>query len=231
MPGEQCLGGIGAGCKGTGLAPPYPGPYSVERFVRMDGQEMHYVDMAVAVGAIIHDRSCFGPGYVAYCVKGAPDEESAQMEATCDASNEDCSGVREWWKAWDNVVDGRYWRYRFGPYPGTGLEGSADNGWQDDTRIVASRDTATSYKRGVLPHLGEKARNYHYSNGELAATKVLFAPAGTVIDYPDVAFCAPGLRGGTAEYHLLTATSRTCTSEGTGSVGGGGTGAGPYHQQ
>ena len=109
--GEKCFGAMGPGCKGTGPLGKGAAPHGVEQFRRMDGLEMHYIDISVGVGGIAHDRACLqdldSDYYVAYCNGGPGDPRSAAMEKECLERNAHCQGVREWWKASANLFDGR----------------------------------------------------------------------------------------------------------------------------
>ena len=210
-PVDRCFGAVGSGCKGTGVEFFGTGtPYNIGEFRRLDGVKMHYRDMDVAVGSILHDRSCLDGGYIAYCT-GWPDERSGQMEKDCDERNVFCAGVREWWKAWDNAANGRTWRYRFGPYPvDDGLAGL----FTDDLRVVATRRT-------FLPLTnGDKELGHEYTNGEARATTVLIARGASSLDYTDAAFCYRGQT--TSKTHKAPFSTPWIRCEGDAAGGGGG---------
>lgn len=172
---EQCLGAVGPRCNGTPMGTPTPA--RVGTFQRMDGMWMHYIEMAVNVGSILHDKSCSESStsvYVVYCAEDWRSDRAEQQISSCP----NCRGVAEWRKAWWNTQDNRYWIHGFGPYPTDATTAAV---FTDDTRIVANRYTE-------VPSTGSSF--VPYTKGEYAGTKVLFARNGTALDQSDRAFCA-----------------------------------------
>ena len=195
---ENCVGGMGPRCKGTtSWATSTPRPANVDVFTRMDGLQMNYIEMAVAVGSIIHDRSCVpSPLTTVYCngesFPDGPTEGRISQPGVIP-------GELEWRKAAYNLRDGRFWAYRFGPYP---LDGSQDPAsatinhggfrpnspadfFRDDTRLMPGRPTRVT-STDVSPF------DTNYTREEFAHTTVLFARPGTSLDPMDNRFCGSG---------------------------------------
>lgn len=200
---ENCVGGVGPRCKGS--APALPRPVNVDQFTRMDGVAMNYVQMAVAIGSIIHDRSCADrrTTYVVYC-NGEPfpnlnDPSVQRAEAAMNTTPQIVPGELEWRKAVYNTRDGRVWQFRFGPYPVDGSQdpasatitnggmrpGSPADFFQDDIRLRPGRATQGSSSP-------TSTWDTNYNREEFAQTTVLFAPNGTSLDPMDGRFCGRG---------------------------------------
>jgi hypothetical protein len=198
---ENCVGGVGPRCKGS--APALPRPVNVDQFTRMDGLQMNYIQMAVAVGSIMHDRSCADrtSTYVVYCNgEPFPDLTNPAVQRAENAMNNTPSqivpGELEWRKAVYNTRDGRVWQFRFGPYPVDGSQdpasatitnggmrpGSPADFYQDDIRLRPGRPTQGSSSP-------TSTWDTNYNREEFAATTVLFAPNGTSLDPMDARFC------------------------------------------
>jgi hypothetical protein len=191
---ENCVGGAGPRCKG--VSPLAEKPVNVDGFTRMDGIPMGYIEMAVAVGSIIHDRSCADkrPDYlVVYCNGETPPHgPSEDLIAKAGLT----AGELEWRKAAYNLRDGRRWNFRFGPYP---IDGSTDPGsnpsttsgmragspadhFADDIRLRPGRPTSGSSTQTAT-------WDTPYNREEFAATTVLFATPGKSLDPMDGRFC------------------------------------------
>ena len=203
---ENCVGGLGPRCKGT-EGSGTPRPANVDPFTRMDGTPMGYIEMAVAVGSIMHDRSCAEARtvYVVYC-NGEPFPDPtnpAVQKAEQEISKAGLTpGELEWRKAVYNIRDGRYWIYRFGPYP---IDGSTDpaanpsttsgmragspaDHFADDTRLLPGRPSAgssTATAQWDVP----------YNREEFAGTTVLFAQPGKSLDPMDGRYCNSAKNG------------------------------------
>jgi len=198
---ENCVGGLGPRCKGT-EGSGTPRPANTDGFDRMDGVRMNYIEMAVAVGSIMHDRSCLDPPYVVYCNgEPFPNPNDPRVQAAESAMNPPgiVPGEIEWRKAVYNIRDGRYFTYRFGPYP---LDGSVDPAANDSTRSgMRAGSPADHFSDDIRllpgrPSAGSSDQfaqwDVPYQREELGQTTVLFAPAGKSLDPVDGRYCVRG---------------------------------------
>jgi hypothetical protein len=177
---EQCFGALGDKCEG-GIPPLYPTvqPTWTATFVMPDGTKMGYVDIGVAVGSILHDNTCFRDRSGLNCNGidfGADLTKNSAMPA-----------AMEWSKAVWNVVDGRTWRERFGPYPVDAATHRAS--WYDDVRPVPTREAWMAKVSGMV---AEMHPSVQYTGAELRETQRLKAPANKGLDEKDGAFCRSG---------------------------------------
>lgn len=177
---EQCFGGIGDKCEG-GVPPVYPGvqPRWINEFTLPDGTRMGWVELGVAVGSVLHDNACLA-----------------------DRSGLNCNGIGggdliktgswpaglEWNKAGWNVIDSRFWRERFGPYPVD--KNARRTGWYDDVRPMLAREAwmAPAVSMITIPLHTER-----YKGAETKASRHLKAPRWTTLDGKDQQFCASGV--------------------------------------
>lgn len=120
----------------------------------------------VAVGSILHDNCCIRSSGEGQHCKG--------YNAAQEGWSDDKPCVKEWRKAVYNSRDGRKWKATFGPYN--------EKKVSDDLTQTPPRTTRLSDGLGNF--------KYDYDGLETVSTKKLKAPAGTSLDYSDVAFCA-----------------------------------------
>jgi hypothetical protein len=192
---EQCFGAIGTACEGG--APQVPGtpdiqPRWVDQFTLPDGTVMGWVEQGVAVGSILHDNACLRYPTTGLNCNGVGVGAVTQMSGD--------PAAQEWSKAWWNVLDGRTWRERFGPYPvDVTLRRSM---WYDDMRITRPRQ---AWMKVVVSLVVGSAFTEEYQGKETRGTRRLAAPSGRGLDERDEAFCRSGAFNGGIQWTPFTA--------------------------
>ena len=176
---EQCFGAVGDKCEGgIPLAYSEVQPRWVKYFTLPDGTQMGIIEVAVAVGSILHDNACVANRTGLNCNGiGAGDLVKTGSYP---------AGM-EWNKAAWNVLDTRNWRERFGPYP---VNKDARRGnWYDDLRPMSSRE---AWMAPVLSMFTAPSQTERYTGGETKASRRLKAAAWRTLDGKDQQFCASG---------------------------------------
>ncbi|MDP3111539.1 MAG: hypothetical protein Q8M71_05505 [Thermodesulfovibrionales bacterium] len=158
---EKCFGAIGNGCEGAGDKGLADWLLVPPGEKKPDGTVIQWV----AIGSILHDNCCIDNPNGQHC-KG--------YNVTQEGWSDDKPCVKEWRKAFYNSRDGRKWKATFGPYN--------EKNVSDNLTKAAARKTKLSDGLGNF--------KYDYAGKETVSTKKLAAPAGTSLDYSDVAFCA-----------------------------------------
>jgi hypothetical protein len=188
---QQCYGGLGPKCGGLPEAVNAINDkvyaYWFGAFRMPDNTEFAYIEMGVAVGSILHDNACLKD-------KGGLNCNGLGLGDLVKIGPLWAAGL-EWNKAAWNLIDGRTWRARFGPYP-TNLA-FRDRFWYDDLRPATPRAAmmAQAISMFTWPGLTET-----YTGGETRRSRALLAPAGTSLDATDVAFCGTGMFGSTGSF-------------------------------
>jgi hypothetical protein len=133
------------------------------------------ISEAVSVGAIMHDNCCISYPDGMYCKE---DPLDIGREISGALSSIKCH--REWRKAVYDVLQQRYWFFKFGPYLS---DGKGDAGL--DTTVT----TRLGYTYG--PN-GVQDLPYQWAGPERLASARLKAPSGQKLEYQDAAYCSSG---------------------------------------
>ncbi len=180
--GQACYGGLGDGCDSDIVGDP---TWS-NGFALPDGTRMAFVEINVAVGSILHDNRCLQNSNGLHCDNQPWHWVAERLPVPIIAFVISPAAI-EWNKASWNVMDGRKWRERFGPYPVDPNLRRAS--WYDDLRPTAAR---VAWMAPVFATLTIPVHTERYSGAETRRTRALVAPTGTSLDAKDAQFCKSG---------------------------------------
>ncbi len=170
QPAERCFGAIGSACDDQVAKRriPLKGNDSNRAIVNPDCT----ITIAVSVGSILHDNCCKRNGNGLHC-RGA---EPGDMAVDFVDDSKVCA--REWRKASYDVLEGRYWFEKFGPY--------ANDATADPLVYTNGRHSKLPGRFGVQDHPVD------FQWGETEGTRKLKAPSGIRLEIYDVEFCSSG---------------------------------------
>ena len=177
---QACFGGLGDGCD----SPEVGEPTWDTGFMLPDGTRMAFIEMNVVVGSILHDNACLRNADGLHCDNQAWHWLVEHIPLLSSAASD---AAIEWNKAVWNLLDGRKWRVRFGPYP---VEKSLRRAnWFDDLRSIQAR---TAYMAPVYANITVPSQTERYTGAETRGSHAIAAPPGTAIDSKDAQFCRSG---------------------------------------
>lgn len=189
---EGCFGAVGPGCSG---APGTDAPRIYSSFTTYDGRQMDFLEVATAVGSIVHDTACRSYVGGAWCRQ----DFGNFLRSETPLLKYGTGAEAEWNKASGDVLTHRFWYTLYGPYPVpdihallSGAHGDAIS-YSDDLRAVAHQYRYTEVNPGgVLFGLIDVLPPQKWGLREMRATTRLLAPSGTALDSSDKDFCASG---------------------------------------